>query len=144
MAAHKYSPGTKVIALESSEKYALRTESLIEAHGLGSFAEVRRAPLEEWDGVGTWYSRDALRGISDIDLLFVDGPPESTGPLARRPAMRVLHDLLSSDAVIIMDDMKRPDEQATVASWRREFGPLIETEFDVEKGASLFARPSEG
>ena len=48
-------------------------------------------------------------------MLIVDGPAETTEPLIRYPAVPVLYDRLSDDAVILLDDADRTEEERIVA-----------------------------
>lgn len=128
------------VALEHDAQYVRQTEALLEAHGVADFADVRLAPLEtyrlgeqEW----SWYAKDSWRELDQIDLLFVDGPPGVTGPHARYPALPLLADRLAGDAVVVLDDLVRTDEQELVARWLAEYPWLNETRLNVEKIASV-------
>lgn len=114
----------KVIALEHDLGFARATRDLISAWGLESYAEVQNAPLTEitiGGDVFSWY--DLGEGFDDtsIDVLLVDGPPGLLGPLARYPALPMLHDSLASRATVIVDDASRPDEISIVQRWQNEF-----------------------
>ena len=51
-------------------------------------------------------------------LLFVDGPPGSTGPFARYPVVEKLGSRMATGGIVVMDDTNRDDETAIVADWR--------------------------
>ncbi|WP_146826081.1 class I SAM-dependent methyltransferase [Aeromicrobium flavum] len=136
-AARQYSPGTRIIALDHDEKFAEHTRRNLRDNGLDAWAEVRDAPLEPFGGAGgpLWYATSALEGISDVGLVFIDGPPKNTGPLARKPALDALLPTLLPDAVIILDDTIRRDEQAIVAAWLETCPGLVAETMRFEKGA---------
>jgi hypothetical protein len=109
-----------VTALEHDESYAAATVELLERHGLGHRATVHHAPLVEVDVDGSPYRWYDLRGLDlpdDVDLLFVDGPPEATGPRSRYPALPLLADRLADRAEVVLDDGRRADETEIVRLW---------------------------
>ena len=117
----------RVVALEHHPMYAERSRAIVRMHGLHRHVEVRRAPLRRWTAHGErfrWYSRAAVRDLTGIGVLFVDGPPGDTGPLARYPAMPELLPRCAADAVIVLDDADRPDELAISDRWLAEFPEL--------------------
>ena len=50
-------------------------------------------------------------------VLFVDGPPATTGPQARYPAMPLLSGSLSPVATAVLDDLVVPDMQEVLRRW---------------------------
>lgn len=111
---------SSLIALEHDAEFAMQTRQALERAGLSDIAEVRHAalePLQVGDWSGKWYDLNALEGLSDIGLLLVDGPPEGTGDLARFPAIPLIQAKLASNAVIVLDDARRDDEQMIVERW---------------------------
>ncbi len=127
-------PRGKVTALEHLSKYAEKSRQLLEDHGLTEQAEVVLAPLRDWD-IGEhelpWYDVDLDRFSGEtIDMMIVDGPPGSTGPLARYPAVFVLKPYLSENCVIVMDDGNRPDEERAAQRWAE----LLEADLEYVDG----------
>ncbi|HZG95285.1 MAG TPA: class I SAM-dependent methyltransferase [Mycobacteriales bacterium] len=115
--------GARIISLEHLEEHRDKTLAEIRRHGLETLVDVRSAPLSEVviDGTPwTWYDVRALDDVEECDLLFVDGPPGTTGVLARYPALPVLKDRLTADAVVVLDDVDRPDEKQTVEKWSEQ------------------------
>lgn len=113
-----------LIALEHLPEYAEKTRSVLAAHGLADYAEVRLAPLEPIAtrrGEFMWYSFDASELDEPVDLLLVDGPPQSTGRHARYPALPVFADHLAPSALIIADDTDRQDEQDMLEYWSEDY-----------------------
>lgn len=119
--------GAKVVALEHLEKYAAATSEEIKQHGLSEHVQVRFAPLETFDVEGekfSWYSRDTWQELVDIDLLLVDGPPKATGDHARYPAVPLLRPGIGMEALIVLDDVHRQEEQEVLTRWRKQFGAI--------------------
>lgn len=124
-----------VYALDHDRKFADGTRQYIDRNNLQDWATVLDAPLTLHEIHGQeymWYSLDGLGDVKDIDLLFVDGPPGDTGPMARLPAFPALSSRLSNDAWVVLDDTIRKEERDIAASWceNPEHGiqllPLIE------------------
>jgi hypothetical protein len=67
--------------------------------------------LETYPQGYKWYSKSTLKGLAKIDLLVIDGPPSSTNPDARYPALAHLIPLLSLKATIVLDDVFREEER---------------------------------
>src|SRR5262245_39514056 len=133
----------RVVALEHDEKYFRRTADLLRMHRLDRLVVVRLAPLRRWsrgEERWRWYSRASLRDLAGIGLVFVDGPPGATSPLARYPAVPELLSRCTPEAVIVLDDASRDDEAAISDRWLAEFPELERTIGDHEKGAHIFTR----
>lgn len=115
----------RVVALEHDESYAAQTAAALADNGLSDLAEVRHAPLEsvQLDGEPwRWYERGAWADLRAVDVLFVDGPPGVTGPLARYPALPLLAETLQDGALVVLDDTHRSDESEILSRWQQE-GP---------------------
>lgn len=135
--------GVRVVALEHNAAFAERTHAMLADHGLLDVAEVRHAPLVDTDVDGAsmrWYDVSALGDVPTIDLLIVDGPPKSTGPLARVPAVPLLRERLSPGARVVMDDAHRPDEREAARRWAERDG--VELERHLSRDAVLLRRTS--
>ena len=133
----------RIVSLEHDESFASQTRRNLHTQNLQHIAEVRHAALRdpELDGHATdWYDRSALSGLSDIGLLFVDGPPESTGPMARYPAVPLLGASLAPTAAVVLDDVIRPAEAETASRWRIQLHDFAYEQVPLEKGAATFRR----
>jgi predicted O-methyltransferase YrrM len=144
MAARLKAIGGKVIALEHHAGYAEATRRDLEAQGLQDVATVLDTPLvdtplgeESW----AWYDLSAADVPTNIDLLFVDGPPGRDARLARYPALPMLRDHLSPGATIIVDDAARSDEHEMVERWQSEAEGLEASYLDLVKGAYVLTLP---
>ncbi len=131
----------RVISLDHDDAYGKVTSERLLDHGLQAFGQVIHAPLKDVTIQGDgfpWYDLDQLTLEGTIDLLVVDGPPESTRSWARYPAFPLLVDRLSDEAWILVDDAGRPDERASVESWVRESGGQLTARFvDSGKGMAV-------
>ena len=74
--------------------------------------------------VWKWYDLEDVELPEKVSILLIDGPPQSTGPLARYPALPILLDRLTDDAVIFLDDGIRSDEAAVMDRWLHEIPGL--------------------
>jgi predicted O-methyltransferase YrrM len=114
--------GGRVVSFEHESEYLEKTKALLADHGVLEYVDLRHAPLVDTAtprGNFSWYDV-STDGLDEIDLLLVDGPPGTTGPHARYPALPVLGDKLAPDAVVIVDDVSRKDEQEMVSHWLEE------------------------
>lgn len=126
--AEKYGEG-HVTALEHDPRYAERTRTALQRLQLTKWATVVAAPLMSTELNGEqylWYDLTNAPIPSSIDLLLIDGPPGTTGPMARYPAVPLLHDRLSEQSVVLLDDARRHDEQECVKLWQQQFGCSVE------------------
>jgi Methyltransferase domain len=77
------------------------------------------APLSDYGGF-QWYTLPgSLTG--NHELVVCDGPPGMTVG-GRYGLFPIARDLLSRNAVILLDDVERIDEQLLIKRWKREFG----------------------
>ena len=132
----------KVIALDHEEKYSEITNQNLSLHGLNNFAEVLHSPLIDYRLKGNdwkWY-KTSFTSDQKIDLLYVDGPPAHLQKLSRYPAVPILYDYLSKNAIIIIDDADREDDKMAVMKWIEEYPDLKEEYVDTEKGCYIIRR----
>lgn len=138
--------GGRLVVLEHDAQFAEVTRSNLAEQGLADIVDVRHAPLTRVEGLTLeghgfhWYDPAAIADLRDIDLLVVDGPPESTGELARYPALPLLWPSLSERAVIVMDDTIREAEQRISAAWQGEHAELRVEALRLEKGCHILRR----
>jgi predicted O-methyltransferase YrrM len=125
-----------VVSLEHLKEHHAATASALAAADLTDTVDLQLTPLRT-HRIGNeqfkWYD---LKGLdlepNSVDFLLIDGPPKSTGPLARYPAVPLLEQFLADHALIILDDAGRPDEIEEVTRWLkgypafREFGGIGE------------------
>jgi len=135
-----------VISLDHEEKYSSITRENLIRHNLQDIATVIHAPLKRINVNGSdylWYDLDSLKNVEKIDLLIVDGPPHVERTTARYPALPLLFDRLSEDAVVVLDDARREGEKQAVQMWLKEFDHLSAEFFPLEDGACVIQRMVE-
>jgi hypothetical protein len=92
---------------------------------------------KSWD----WYALTGLPAPLEIDMLVIDGPPETTGPLARYPAGPALFPKLAQGAVVFLDDAMRDTETEILQRWKSDFPGLMQSMAYCEKGCALIKKP---
>ncbi len=118
----------KVWSIESFPDSLDFVRRQVERHGLSDFVELIHAPLMEQEIDGrpcTWYDRKRIPEIQDIDLLFIDGPPQygmPKGSLMRYPALPVFLKGMKKGAIAVVDDGARHNEREIVRRWVEKFG----------------------
>ena len=106
----KSAPQATIISIDNSEEFAGKTKKMLETHGVTN-VDVRVAPLKPHASGVDWYDLSKLGDISNIDLLFVDGPPGSKNPKARHPAVTECLSKLNPQAIVVIDDAGRDGEK---------------------------------
>ena len=137
-----------VYAVDHQQKFADQTRDQIQQHGLTEYATAIYAPLVPIDINGTswqWYDLQQFDTISNIDLLVVDGPPQFDNPsdMARYPALPLMEDKLQTNALVLMDDADRENEQEISKHWEHEFSLELIRYYekawaDTDKGTKLY------
>lgn len=116
----------RLVTFEHDEEFASQTNSLARYCGCANRVEVIVAPLRPHrlgEREVSWYSGlQALDGQEPIEILVVDGPPATTAPLARYPAVPLLLPFLAPGAAVFLHDGERAAERETVARWGVELG----------------------
>ena len=109
------------LVVDHEEKYLRKTSEILTLNSINTHTKLLWLPLERKTILGEeyLYYRNLEEEIGDIclDFVIIDGPPESTGNLARFPALPLLHEKLSKNAVLILDDYCREQEKAIVSKW---------------------------
>ena len=140
LAMRRFGIGGRIVALDHDPAFGGRTRDLLARHGVGDLAEVRDAPLESVDLDGQtyqWYARKAWEDLEGIGLLFVDGPPATTGHQARYPALPLLAGSLSPAAVAVLDDLIVPDMQDVLRLWLDAYPDFSSEILPLEKQAAI-------
>lgn len=143
------------VAFEHLEEFHAGTANLLERAGLRDEVMLVLAPLKPMTlasgEVFNYYDPgDALADVAQRlahvtaprILAIVDGPPESTGPLARYPVLELLLDAFPrQEGSYLLDDYRRRGEQETALRWEQLIkGRGFEYErtiFELEKMAYL-------
>jgi hypothetical protein len=77
--------------------------------------------------------------LAKIDLLVIDGPPSSTNPDARYPALTHLIPLLSPKATVVLDDADRDEEKKLAEAIAAALPGHSLTFIRHEKGTAVIA-----
>ena len=121
LAAQKRGGDVRLVSLDTSEEWAAVTRAALARNGVDALVDLRVAalsPVATSEGEQLWYDQAGWSDLTEIALLFVDGPPGTTGPLARFPAVELLGSRLAPQAIVVMDDADRTDEREIVRRWR--------------------------
>jgi predicted O-methyltransferase YrrM len=143
LAMRRFKIDGRIIALDHDPVFAGKTRELLARHDVHDLTEVRDAPLESFSLNGetySWYARRAWEDLTAIDLLFVDGPPATTGHQARYPAMPLLSGSLSPVATAVLDDLVVPDMQQVLQLWRDAYPDFGCEILPLEKQAAVLRR----
>jgi predicted O-methyltransferase YrrM len=127
-----------VFSLEHNAQFAAATRAELERRGLDGHATVIDAPLQHYEldnGAYDWYSLANLNSRR-IDLLVVDGPPSTSNPLARYPALPLLESHLHSGSTVLLDDTARAGEREMIRLWIARNKQLRVEDLDCEKGCT--------
>ncbi|GMM72677.1 hypothetical protein MTsDn5_26290 [Alteromonas gracilis] len=142
---------SSVVTFEHNKKYFEKTQKLLKQKELLSMVKLVHAPLIDIESNGeSFLYYDCETELNSIAskfakhsakmLVLVDGPPGSTGPLARLPALNKLLNVLGHHQLdIVLDDSNRAEEKTIIAKWKEtleaRFVPFEEEEIPCEKGA---------
>jgi predicted O-methyltransferase YrrM len=143
LAMRRFEIDGRIVALDHDPVFGAKTRDLLARHNVRDLAEVRDAPLESFslDGEAySWYTRRAWEDLKGIDLLFVDGPPATTGHQARYPALPLLNGLLSPVATAVLDDLVVPDMQKVLRLWLDAYPDFGSEILPLEKQAAVLRR----
>jgi predicted O-methyltransferase YrrM len=143
LAMRRFGIDGRIVALDHDPVFGGKTRDLLARHDVRDLAEVRDAPLESFSLDGetySWYARQAWEDLKGIDLLFVDGPPATTGHLARYPALPLLSGSLSPVATAVLDDLVVPDMQKVLRLWLDAYPDFDSEILPLEKQAAVLRR----
>lgn len=124
--------------LEHLPTYAEATRGELAAYGVGERAKVVDAPLADVElGAETWPWYTLGPEVPElIGLLFVDGPPGTTRPQARYPALPMLRERLAPGALVLLDDTDRAQEEEIARRWVDETEGLTEQPLMIARGVT--------
>ena len=128
----------KIISLDHSFEYGQATRTMLKEHRV-SGVDIRISELESYPEGYQWYASSTFKGIKNIDLLVIDGPPSSTNPGARFPALEHLAPLLSKNATVILDDADRDEEKKLAIAFSKAMPNHTLTFLRHEKGTAVIS-----
>ena len=125
----------KLIAFEHLIHCFEETKKLLSASGLNTNVTLIHAKLVSIKGLNqiNFNYYDCLEALNQFKkelkipnpkiMVFVDGPPGSTGPHARYPAMQYIEEVFEGLAHVdyLMDDYMRKEEREIVGMWEQHF-----------------------
>ncbi|GAA4868633.1 hypothetical protein GCM10025788_02280 [Serinicoccus chungangensis] len=132
--------GGHLVSVEHDTDHVDRTQSLLDHYDFQGVCTLVHAPLIPGADGASWYDPDPILsavGHHKVDVLVVDGPPARSGPNARRPALQHLAPLLAPDALVVLDDVVRQEEQQVLTDWQHAFGERLQMLPIVDR-ASIF------
>lgn len=132
--------GATVVSIDHLEEYLVRTRADLTDFSLGPTVDLRLAELVPTEVTGEsklWYALASFEDLSSIDMVIIDGPPESTGPAPRSPAFPLLRDKLSDSALLVVDDMHRDQEAQMVEAWISLDADLSKTKWNASRTTVL-------
>jgi len=134
--------------LEEDERWYNFISGLLVKQELTEFVTLVYAPLQPYPHSITdlkWYDTDKASSIrhavNHVDLLLVDGP-KSTTNLARFPALHFFDDYVDDRSLVILDDANRPQEQAVLSQWQKDFGVTFDLHTHTKRGQAYIHIPS--
>ena len=128
----------KIISLDHSVEFGTQTREMLLSHGVRG-VDIRIHELETYSRGYKWYAKTTLKGLAKIDLLVIDGPPSSTNPDARYPALEHLVPLLSPRATVILDDVYRDEERKLADAIAKALPNHVLTILAHEKGTVVIS-----
>ena len=128
----------KIISLDHSVEFGTQTREMLLSHGVRG-VDIRIHELENYRGKYQWYAKSTLKGLAKIDLLVIDGPPSTTNPDARYPALEHLVPLLSPKATVILDDVYRDEERKLADAIAKALPSHVMTILSHEKGTAVIS-----
>ena len=131
--------GGKIISLDHEKEYAQQTVEELKKHGLEEYANVIYAPLKKYGDL-IWYDYNLVNEDFSIDLFTIDGPPEKKGQINRYPAIPLMFDKLNENAIIMLDDARRKNEQLAIKLWLEEYSCFNYEYIDNDKGLAILRK----
>lgn len=129
-------PTATIVSIDHSPEFAQKTQQMLNDHGVTN-VDVRVAPLTALASGATWYHPDAWSSLSQIDLLFIDGPPGSRDDSARHPAFTELCAKLTPQAIVVIDDVHRDGENQLAQKFAAELPNHRLEILNHEKGTAV-------
>ena len=123
--------GGTLLTVDHDENWLAVVESYLEQMDIPKdTVRVCHAPIKDFEtkrfGDLPWYDAQAVRSSvsgDSFDMLVVDGPEAwmKTARYARYPALPLLSDALSADAVVFLDDIDRKGERRILKHWAGQY-----------------------
>jgi len=128
----------RIVSLDHSVEFGTQTREMLLSHGVRG-VDIRISELETYSRGYKWYAKATLKGLVKIDLLVIDGPPSSTNPDARYPALEHLVPFLSPKATVVLDDVYRDEERKLADAIAKALPNHVLTILSHEKGTAVIS-----
>jgi predicted O-methyltransferase YrrM len=136
--------GAQIYSFDHESEFFGKTRRTLARHGVEDLVTLVHAPLkkQECDGeMFEFYDPAKLDEIDKVDVLFIDGPHGSKGILDRYPALPLVFDKLSDNAVVVVDDAQNFKESSELVSrWRKKHPSLKFEMLQTEVGTVVFRK----
>lgn len=112
-----------IFSVDHDRDWLEQTKKNIDFLDLEKYVTFVHAPLVD-GAFGKYYDLEEIeRAIQGkkISFLSIDGPLGSTQKEARYPALPFLRDFFEKDAIVMLDDGAREEEQSLVERWKQDF-----------------------
>lgn len=110
----------KVISIEENEQWAKLVSDLLEKESLDEIAKIECLKVKD-----SWYVEDELDLImknQEIQVLIIDGPNAGNKEDIRSEAMNYFDGKISTNALVVIDDVHRKAEYAMLNNWYKKGG----------------------
>lgn len=132
--------GGKVTSFDNEELFASKTRKTL--MGADNITVLTRPLTKQKFGKRTysWYSVMDEDLPTTVDLVIVDGPPESVQDEVRYPALPRLVGRMPKGSRLYLDDSNRKAETNIVNKWLKQFPDFELVNVDTEKGLAVLTR----
>jgi predicted O-methyltransferase YrrM len=114
--------GARVLSIDHDPQYAARTSQRLESLQLSHVVDLHVSPLVCHGETQGYSLTDALKPLilrAKFDFVFVDGPPSYLAH--RRHSLPLVATNIGPEAILMLDDWYRDDEQKTWVEWRKRY-----------------------
>jgi hypothetical protein len=132
----------KLVSFEAEMSWFVHIRDLLTENEMGDKYRVDHVPYLVCDGVN-WFDKSRITKTIEkdrVDVLVVDAPPDTLGPLSRQPAIPFFLPFLRSNSTVFLHDAKRLGERTVIHEWKQYF---TNYEFiNTRKGLAIFRNPT--
>ncbi|WP_031427719.1 class I SAM-dependent methyltransferase [Flavimarina sp. Hel_I_48] len=121
---------TTFFSVESDLAWKQKMDLQLSIHGLQDYVTLIYSPLKEVSSAlvfkeqETWYDTEsigaAMKKVTKVDLVIIDGPFGGSTPYARYSAFPFLQNKATEKTIWLLDDTNRPQEIEILKEWQRQ------------------------
>jgi len=133
----------KIYSLDHEQKYLEITQENLKTHKVSEYVELIHSPVIDFtinNKKHKFYDINLLNNISEIDILFVDGPPRTIQPDIRFASVPLFYDKIKTGGIIILDDADRKPEKQAINEWLKKYPNLKYNYIPTEKGTVILTK----